>query len=665
MEERTPSGAVRQWLSATPYLLPWLPVAAFATFIKLQMLVDLGYMLVLRGLGREEYTEGLTTVEHASLFAEDILLGFLVAPALLILVCRYLPGRWRAPFTAVVSMAAMLFLFANLLSYANIGRFLTWRLASDAVQWVSQNPVYIGAYLSLSAAVKIGGLLVVIAVLATTARYLDRWLARRVRPGAALAAIALPAMLVLPTTWLADIPHTAYHDSVLRSVVDSLLVQPVTLASSTTEPDELIGEFRRLSATPPYQRDDDLFGVTRGHNLLYFVLETAPTRVLDPTGPLEGMPHLHRLRERALVATRHHTTYPYTSDALFSIFSGWYPIDELRYLLLRRNDLSLPGPIAALTEQGYATAVYSPLNSRFSADDEMFDALGFGKFTLSHAGLERDFDGHWDHTIQMDQEVFDQLMTNMKEWLESDQPFAAAFLPQAGHGPWPDIAGNGDDWPARGRAIVAWQDRWLGEIVALLEEYGELENTVIVVTSDHGVRTRQEDPAFAGGRLDAYSYEVPLVIHAPAAFGQTRWVEPLTSHVDLAPTLLDLFGLPGARERLHGLPLWDERIAERRTFFFGRGYLGADGFHQAGRFFMHNHLFGADYANSTLAFDEGHLLRAEQSDVAERELLAGMAGLREVWIERFGSTADAIHRIQQGAGADTGSRPPQPSPAKQ
>lgn len=60
------------------------------------------------------------------------------------------------------------------------------------------------------------------------------------------------------------------------------------------------------------------------------------------------------------------------------------------------------------------------------------------------------------------------------------------------------IVGNGHDYVARGRALMVLQDRWPGEIVKPLAQHGKSGKTVIVVTADHGIHTRNEDPHFQG-----------------------------------------------------------------------------------------------------------------------------------------------------------------------
>jgi choline-sulfatase len=67
-------------------------------------------------------------------------------------------------------------------------------------------------------------------------------------------------------------------------------------------------------------------------------------------------------------------------------------------------------------------------------------------------------------------------------------------------------------------------------------------NTAIIVSADHG-------EAFGEHRQQKHGYElweelvhVPMVIHLPGA--EQRVIETPRSHIDLAPTILDLMGAP-------------------------------------------------------------------------------------------------------------------------
>jgi arylsulfatase A-like enzyme len=82
-------------------------------------------------------------------------------------------------------------------------------------------------------------------------------------------------------------------------------------------------------------------------------------------------------------------------------------------------------------------------------------------------------------------------------------------------------------------------DAQVGSLLKVLEESGELDNTLVIVTSDHGMPF----PRVKGHNYDMAN-RVPLVAHWPRGIANPgRRVAELISLVDLAPTLLEIFGV--------------------------------------------------------------------------------------------------------------------------
>jgi len=92
---------------------------------------------------------------------------------------------------------------------------------------------------------------------------------------------------------------------------------------------------------------------------------------------------------------------------------------------------------------------------------------------------------------------------------------------------------------------VRFNDEQLGRLVDELARLGLLEDTLIVVVSDHGEEL-WERGALGHGNADLHAEQthVPLVLHWPAGLPAGRRVPALVGGVDLCPTLLELCGLP-------------------------------------------------------------------------------------------------------------------------
>lgn len=113
-------------------------------------------------------------------------------------------------------------------------------------------------------------------------------------------------------------------------------------------------------------------------------------------------------------------------------------------------------------------------------------------------------------------------------------PQVPAFLPD-------DDAVRGDflDYAVE----VEWFDAQLGAMLRKLEELGELDNTIVVVTGDNGM-------SFPRAKANLYEYgvRVPLAVRWGDRVKPGRSTDDLISFVDFAPTFLEAAGLavPGA-----------------------------------------------------------------------------------------------------------------------
>lgn len=91
-------------------------------------------------------------------------------------------------------------------------------------------------------------------------------------------------------------------------------------------------------------------------------------------------------------------------------------------------------------------------------------------------------------------------------------------------------------------------DEKVGEILAALEKRGELENTIIVFTSDHGDALFDSGLIYKWNTTDG-SVRVPLIVRYPKAFQKNVRTERMTSLLDIVPPLFEQAGLPVPADR--------------------------------------------------------------------------------------------------------------------
>ncbi len=103
---------------------------------------------------------------------------------------------------------------------------------------------------------------------------------------------------------------------------------------------------------------------------------------------------------------------------------------------------------------------------------------------------------------------------------------------------WPDDEIIREDMLDHAFALEYF-DQHLGQMLEILEEAGELENTIVIATADNGMPFPR-----VKGQAYEHSNHMPLAIMWPQGIASPgRTVESYTCFIDIAPTLLDAAGV--------------------------------------------------------------------------------------------------------------------------
>lgn len=150
-----------------------------------------------------------------------------------------------------------------------------------------------------------------------------------------------------------------------------------------------------------------------------------------------------------------------------------------------------------------------------------------------------------------------ELWLNGFDKLQSEQPFFGFLFYDSAHGfdhpkdynpIKPELAEmnylllDGDYEPTllmnRYRNSLHYVDSLIGKVLNQLEEKGVLENTIIVITADHGQEFNENKKGYwqHGGNFTDYQIHVPLMIFDASKPAKTY--SEKTLHYDIAPTIL-------------------------------------------------------------------------------------------------------------------------------
>jgi len=369
------------------------------------------------------------------------------------------------------------------------------------------------------------------------------------RPGAILRTASSAAALVLAALlgarWQPAVPTLGLH----RNAV-------VTLALTTLEHVRL--ERAGATATVPSARCAardggaadlrDLRRTVAGRNIVWVILESTAARFLTSySAAREITPHLSALARDALIFDDAYAAYPESIKGLFSMLCARPPMpgrEAAAHAQTRSPCAPLP---ARLKSAGYHTALFHSGRFAYLGMREVVAGRGFD--VLEDGAT---IGGAFRSSFGVDEASTVRKLLTFVDGLPDGQAFFAVYSPIAGHHPY-HAPGDGprpfaEHTPADAYANDLFvSDAAFGELRAGLQRRGLDEHTLYVIVGDHGEAFFEHEGNFAHTMfLYEENVRVPFVIAAPGAWRGVRRAPQLASLTDLAPTLLDLLGLPAA-----------------------------------------------------------------------------------------------------------------------
>jgi arylsulfatase A-like enzyme/Flp pilus assembly protein TadD len=272
-------------------------------------------------------------------------------------------------------------------------------------------------------------------------------------------------------------------------------------------------------------------------------------------------PNIDALASEGVRFERAYTPVPVTLPAHTVIFTGTYPLlSGIHDFSGNKLNSSQPTLASVLKQRGYTTGAVvgsAVLDSRFGLNQ------GFD-FYYDHFDFSRLQESNLDEMERPGNVVADVAL----DWLAENHGkkfflWMHLYDPHYPYRPPAPYSEQYKDRPYDGE--IAFADAQVGRLVAYLKAKGVYQNTLIVLTGDHGESLGEHGEKTHGFFIYNVTLHVPVIIRLPGS-SQPRVVSELASLADLMPTILNVLRLdvPSQVQGLNLLPMMASRGKEEQ-----------------------------------------------------------------------------------------------------
>ena len=307
------------------------------------------------------------------------------------------------------------------------------------------------------------------------------------------------------------------------------------------------------------------------YNVVLITLDTTRADHLGCYDPSrETSPRMDALASEGALFTNAMCSASVTPVSHASILTGQHPYTHGLRVLHGQTENRLPAEAVtiaeALSEWGYSTAAFIsafPAGSRFGLEqgfetfDEDFLKTPMSKIVTARGAIN----------TGLNQRGAAETTDNALRWLDGEQgrffawlhyfdPHDVQLLPPKDYlSQHPPVRGAPRQRLLKMYDIeIEYMDHHIGRVIDALEASGRLDNTIVVIVSDHGEGLGDHD-WWTHGILYSEQLQSPMILHGPGIKPGLR-VDHLVRTIDVMPTVLDLVGIdPASISDMDGVSL--------------------------------------------------------------------------------------------------------------
>ncbi len=380
-------------------------------------------------------------------------------------------------------------------------------------------------------------------------------------------------------------PGRPYSHHPLATLTGSLFHSEVSLADYPYNPHLDLDTLRYGQSSFDATSEAPLLAYARRRselprpNLVYLVLESVGSLNLFPAGRPDPAitPHLSQYWRHAVLFPAIYNTFPGSERSHIPISTGGYTYTD--GVGFKDTSYRYAGPTLAgeLKGQGYQTGLFAAPFMDTENFLEVYKNLPFDACLIPDLESQVYVQQHRLNSWGIDET---EVLRRAAAWLETtsaSRPFFMMVLTSASHHPYTVPAGFEAPFPptddlARYRNTLYFTDALIGQLVADLAAAGRLDNTIIIISGDHGQAFGERHPANFMHRNHLYEENIKNFLFI-LDFSETHG--PLVSRKqgfigDVMPSLLALAGLPAPP--VAGQNLFSAGYQPRIHYFHKKAY---------------------------------------------------------------------------------------------
>jgi phosphoglycerol transferase MdoB-like AlkP superfamily enzyme len=470
----------------------------------------------------------------------------LIIPSLILMISAFLKGRW--PFKVIKYYSTLLLFLFSFLIITDLEIYHEWGFRLDATPLLYLKNIH-DSFASTPL------WLITIMILALV--FITFWMTRIFRKTTRIDEmncdkrqwLVLPVFLVITGSLFIPIRggfetapintgsvyfhtdpfpnHAALNIpwNVMYSITKSKIMVNPYLFDSKLKTNDIIKEYRYSGTTT-----ENKLKISRP-NILLIVLESFTANVVGCVNDqIKATPNLDSIAKHGLLFTHFYASGVRSDKGLVAVLSGFPAQPNTSVMIFPDKTQKLPGLPNDLEKAGYSTDFYYGGDINFASMKSYMLNIGFQKIISKYDFPAEQRNMSWGVA---DEFLFKKVFEDIRV---ADTPYFKTVFTLASHPPY-DFPGK--RWKKdndRGTEFINsihYTDSCLGLFIHVLEQSGEMKNTLVIMVADHGNLFPGDEPYNS-----IQKFHIPMIWYG-GALNSTGNIDKIASQTDIARTLLE------------------------------------------------------------------------------------------------------------------------------